>query len=402
MSYRNISIVEDFFNRSDPSVIWDSLFGCSPVATDIQNGMDSSASIALEQAVASFEEKIDAYVLGADFPLEIVNSKKNVDLIRRKLLSAAILQFTAEEANRDVSSQYHNFKSAGVIAFVGDFENSASLLSNLGCDYVSEFFKYSDKSNSHSPVFISSGDPELQIETLSRDQIKEIFSMIIDEHIYKFVVDNEIDILDIAVKNEVFDFSSFVNFANYDDRCRLNEIIRNVRKRVDYGDDIHEAVLKAPYKNTLIQNITDRLLDNFSSILESYGFKKTRENTYSVSYKSPQSIKKVIYRMLGDSKFHLMGLSKKEFVKSTTIFLPIGDNLPTIALINADKFSVMHYKEVFGESDLVIGLPESQEIDDFYEINLGNGLILDENSIFDPKFVLKEMEEMFEDFSFKK
>ena len=394
--------VEDFFYKSDPFVIWQSLFGCDPSDTDIHEGLNSSASVALEEAVVNLDNQIDSYLLGADFPLDIKVNKRNISLLRRKLLSAAILNLSAKKASANKIEHSANFENSGIVLVLGDLLNSSEFLSKLGCSSLEDLITFSDKTKSFSPLFIYDGTPSCEIHTWTKEQVKEIFTIIFNEHIHKFVMNNKVNIIDIGVKNDFLDFSPFIHFADYDDRSRLNEIIKHVRRMVDNGEDINDAIARTPFKNTLIQNISYRLVENFELLLFSYGFHKKNNGQYAVSYDSLQDLKPILYRLLGDSRFHLNGIMKKEYVKLVKLFVPMGDDSPAFALVNADSFSVQQFKEHFGQADLVIGLPEAQEMDNFYELDVGNGILLDENTIFNKNYVLEELKNVFNGFEFNK
>ena len=401
MNYKKLDIVEDFFLKSDPYVVWDSLFGCSPNDTDIVSGINSSASVALEESLLSFEKVIDASLLGADFQIEIPVNKRNINLLRRKLMSAAILQLSANKSKSKVVTDYVNYEKPGIVLFLGEISNSTKFLEALGCGVLNKFMGHTDKTNTFSPLFVSDGEPSCEIETWNKEQVKNIFSLILNEHIYKIVTQNEFDVLNLGVSNEVLDFSPFISFSDFDDRSRFNEIIKHVRKLVDEGEDIHDAIMRAPFKTTLIQNISYRLVQQFDMLVLQYGFKKVRDGKYRVSYQDPEDLKPILYRLLGDSQFFLSGIMKKEYVKSVKIFLPLGENIPVLAFVSADSLAASQFKEFFGEADLVIGLPEAQEMENLFDLDIGNCVLLDENTIFNTKYVLEEMKEIFGEFEFK-
>ena len=66
----SIELVEKFITRTNPDQAWEHLFGCHPNDTDVAQGVNSYAANALEQAIDTLDEEIDATLFGAPFDLK--------------------------------------------------------------------------------------------------------------------------------------------------------------------------------------------------------------------------------------------------------------------------------------------------------------------------------------------
>jgi hypothetical protein len=391
-----VSLSESFLLGLNPNQAWYNMFGCDPTDTDICNGIGSSASYALEESLYSIPTELNALDFGECFNLPIPNNKRNNSLLRRKLLSAAILDLTKERSFNGLKRTFSKSNDNGIIACIGNIRNSLSLLDGLGVASVKNIISSENPKENLSNIVLSNHESfGIEITLHSKDYIINALNTIINEHIRKVIEYTNVNEVDVLIKNNVYNFRPALYTATADDRGRFNEIVKIIRRNVDSRDKtLEEAIEKVPFKKNLLSDLYDRILLNIANELSGYGC-RFKQNTFTASYKKRQHLKPLIYRIIGDFQFYLPSLINYSFVKRVNIFMPMGKYVPDIILVQSKDFYIEQFIKNYKEADFVITLPESSSLDNIFE--MGDGILLDEYSVLDYKNIKNSLKDCFKD-----
>lgn len=397
----NVELAEKFITRTNPYQLWENLFACSPKDTDIQSGAQSYAANAVEQALEALGDNIDAEMLGAPFELSFEKNKYTLNHIRKKLMGSAILAVTQETAKANALDFEVEDEGMGVIGLLGDMTNVVELMNGIGLNGVSELIKTSDCSYNQSPIYIKSGNPAIELEINDKKFIQGVMGLVLNEHLRDIILRKNINNLEVGVSTNTFDLSPYLSFADEEDRYRINEIIRSVQRSIDEGEgDIENLIRFAPFRSTLLQNMTLRILEDLEEELENFGMKKVSGNKYAVSFNSIKDMKPLVYRLMGDIHYRTLGLVRREVVKRVSIRLPIfKEEGPAFCIVQPDEISMRTFTEISGGADAFVILPEaaasSEEL-----LDMQDGIILDEDSVDDFDAVTQVITDIFPDAEF--
>lgn len=396
----NVSLSESFLLEANPKQIWENMFGCQPSDTDIAEGVKSSSSYAIETSLEALHKQIEPLTtldFGECYELPIVLNKRNISLLRRKLLSAAILNQSQNTSLKGSYQKTHFQSDNGLIAVVGEFHNCMSLLSGLNLKNLDGLVTASSSDAFISNVILSnSSDYGISIELEEKETIEKRLLDILDSQLALYLKNQRINEIDILAKNDNFNFRAFLSSSDLDNRERFNKIIQYARKKIDSGDNIlEEAIAHSPYKRSLVNSLYNNALSYLVNELAQYGCVLNDNNTFSTGYKSQENLKPCLYRLLGDSKFYLDSLIKREMVKTLRVFLPMGRCIPNMTLIKPTNTHMEIFTAEFQEADFVISLPEASGLQDIF--SLGDGILLDEASVLDYRDISESLKKFFKD-----
>ena len=153
--------------------------------------------------------------------------------------------------------------------------------------------------------------------------IQGVVGLILNEHLREIIVRKNINYIDIAVTTDSLDLSPYLSFADEEDRYRINEIIKSVQRSVDEGEgDLETLIRFAPFRSTLIQNLTLRILEDFENELNKFGIERISQTKFAASFTSVDDLKPALYRLLGDINYRNLGLIRREVVRHMSIRFP--------------------------------------------------------------------------------
>ena len=231
-------LVESFIHKVNPYTAWESVFGCLPGDTDISEGVNSCAASALEQALENFDSKIDTSTFGAPFNISFEKNRYNINHIRKKLMSAVILDAAQKKSSQTALEYEHDEDGMGVIGVLGDITNTIPLLEALGVEGLSNIISSTDCSYNQSPVYLTSGNPAIEVELNTKKMIQGVVGLILNEHLREIILRKKVDEIDFGVTTSSLDVSPYLSFADEEDRYRVNEILKCVQRSIDEGENI--------------------------------------------------------------------------------------------------------------------------------------------------------------------
>ena len=217
----SIELVEKFITRTNPDQAWEHLFGCHPNDTDVVQGVNSYAANALEQAIDTLDEEIDATLFGAPFDLKFQKNKYTINHIRKKLMGSALIAASQKKSSASAIPFEREEEGMGIVGVLGDLTNSINLLEGVGLPDLPKLINTTDCSLNLSPIYLKSGKPAIEIELNDKKMIQGVVGLILNEHLREIIVRKNINYIDIAVTTDSLDLSPYLSFADEEDNTTL-------------------------------------------------------------------------------------------------------------------------------------------------------------------------------------
>ena len=391
MNSKNTNLLMKYIERVNPFYFWDKIFQCSPSDTDLSKGVNSSTAMAIENVLQNFEGKFDAQIIGYPYALEVVGDSALRAQIRKKLIGAALVDISLKN-NLKYSREYRDKDtSLGLVSIFADINELNNFFSKLNFENIIDLLPSTDYSYNSCPWFLSKGEPSIRLMIWDKVTIKSLLEIVVKKHLISIINDENLSMLDVGVYHKDIDFTSILNFADSEDRFRMNEILN------EYSENPSTFDLESNiFYKTMIQNMYIRMMDNLNSELKKMGFKKIRENEFGIQFEDVKYLKPVLIRLLGDYNYKIIGISKRELMKQIDILLP-NWSLQNLVIVPPDKNSIRYFNENYGEADYTIIMPQASKIDDSY--NFQDGTIIEDINNYDAISLIKDLQNRFDMFN---
>ncbi len=394
---------ERYVEMAEPLQLWLNVFGCEPSSTDIANGASSSAALALEAALTKMSRSISSVEVGC--PVEygpFKPSDQMIDLLRLKLLSAAVLSRTAERSLEGCQaiippSDY----SAGMITLLCETTDAKSLMRHLRLkeQTLSQALTHSDRFNTGTALCFSHGKHAIRLRLATIQSLVATCAKLVDETIADLLCEKrDPEKYDIFSSQECPGIPRFFLTGDPDDRERLNGILKFCGDKID-GDGvaIGEAIRMAPFKRNLIQNMAARIKTDICRYLEHYGLHQSssNENIFEALYSDIRSLSPLLYRLTGDQELLLEGLGQYAVIDSIEVFLPdMPEDHPAVAIVSPEARTLEAFIRSSGGSDATIALQKNNDLASSYP-DLGEIVVMASSSSFSADEAWQEVDQIF-------
>ena len=381
-----------FIEDVSPSVLWANLFGCSPVKSGVTEGGSNHAATAIKTVLQQVTEGMESTAFGCPVDLGIIEPDTDlVAKIRDKLFAAVVIERTSAKSASAITdhngTEFDYGYGNGTITIIGSFDDARPLLDHIGLSRFSSYLSHGDMVSDQPPICIMNGKPQVKIKTTGRNHLLSTFDRIVSRSIKALLTrDKAPDDLSIFEPETTDRIPSGLLFGTDDERDRLNAIIEKVAHRIDTnGDDFAVALRSAPFRRTLIQELTENAETFLRDELGRYGLEENG-SVLRAQYSTSDAFSPLLYRLLGDVDYHMEGLMFRDLVSSVEISMPlyVSDG-PTIIMVPPSARALTQVQQLYGGADIAVALwdngkvlPPDFDVEDVLDVSPTDPEALDE------------------------
>ncbi len=376
--------IDLFVRLSDPYHLWSSLFGSLPGDTDICDGEDSAAAVALDSALIAMSEEMVSSSIG--YPCELLvksPGKKLIENVQKKVLAGAVLSSGTDRCERgsipaDIPSD--RMGDFGKLAILGKFDSAPPILKSLIPDLPDNFFVSGTEDQKGSTIRLlpTDGKPTCRIRLRPEDQLQAFISQMLYNTVAHYLMDGrEEDEPVQLIEDQVATLPINIRFLDEEETFRLEAITEFCGNYIDeHSCSLELALRRTSYRRTFLQRLIQRAQLYISEEMERYGFKSDEDGHLSSSFKKTRDVGTALYRLLGDEDFHLQGLLTREIISGVDLYLPeVDPEFPEIALVPENDIAISEYHKKHGPADATIALwsaadkiPSSADMEPVFEV----------------------------------